>query len=133
MRSVLLHQAALEVLRSDRTVLKCYKDDFDAHWHSALGATLAILEAGYNIASLMLRYKGVDWRDMSTWDCNRRVSPLGELAYDGINLHPTEIMFVPLSAAQLSGTHTLSRLAAKFDTWLQPVRRRKVRWLWDLV
>ena len=68
--------------------VKCYMDDFDAHWHSALGATLAVLEAGYNIASIMLRYKGVDWRDMSTWDCNRRISPLGELAYACINLHP---------------------------------------------
>ena len=103
----------------------CYHDDFD----SALGATLAVLEAGYNIASLMLRYKGVEWRDMSTWDCNRRVNPVGELAYDGINLHPTEIMFVPLTTAQLSGMHTLSHMAAKLDGWMSPVSSKKVRWL----
>ena len=45
------------MLRNDRAVLRCYSDAFDAHWHSALGATLAVLEAGYNIGSLMLRYK----------------------------------------------------------------------------
>ena len=97
--------------------------DFD----SALGATLAVLEAGYNIASLMLRYRGVDWRDMSSWDCNRRVNPAIELAYDGLNLHPLEVMFVPLSSAQLSGTHTLSRVAAKIDSWVSPARLRQVR------
>lgn len=101
----------------------CYKDDFD----SALGATLAVLEAGYNIASLMLRYRGVDWRDMSSWDCNRRVNPVVELGYDGLNLHPLEIMFVAVTTAQLSGTHTLSRLAAKVDGWVSPVRSRQVR------
>ena len=115
------------MLRNDRAVLKCYTEAYDAHWHSALGATLAVLEAGYNIASLMLRYRGVDWRDMSSWDCNRRVNPVIELAYDGLNLHPLEIMFVSLSSAQLSGTHTLSRVAAKIDSWVSPVRSRQVR------
>ena len=122
-----LGQAALEVLYNDRAVLKCYKDDFDAHWHGVLGATLAVLEAGYNIGSLMTRYKGVDWRDMSTWDCNRRINPVVDSAYDGLNLHPLEIMFVPLTSAQLSGTHTLSRVAAKLDAWQAPVRSREVR------
>ena len=64
---------------------------------------------------------------MSSWECNRRVNPFAELAYDGLNLHPTEIMFVPLTSAQLSGTHTLSRVAAKLDAWVSPVRSRQVR------
>ena len=39
-------------------------------WHSELGASLAVLNAGFNIDSLMLRYAGVDWRDTSFWNCN---------------------------------------------------------------
>ena len=35
-----------------------------------MGSSAAILNAGYNIDSLMLRYQGVDWRDKSHWGCN---------------------------------------------------------------
>jgi hypothetical protein len=32
---------------------------------------MAIMEAGYNLDSLMLKYQGVDWRNKSNWHCNR--------------------------------------------------------------
>lgn len=35
-----------------------------------MGSSAAILAAGYNIDSLMLRYQGVDWRDKANWGCN---------------------------------------------------------------
>lgn len=35
-----------------------------------MGSSAAVLKAGYNIDSLMLRYQGVDWRDTNNWGCN---------------------------------------------------------------
>lgn len=35
-----------------------------------MGSSAAILQAGYSIDSLMLRYQGVDWRDTNNWACN---------------------------------------------------------------
>ena len=41
-----------------------------ARRHAEVGASSAILDAGYNLDSLLLRYQGVDWRDRATWGCN---------------------------------------------------------------
>lgn len=35
-----------------------------------IGASSAILRAGYNLDCLMLRYAGVDWRDPAFANCN---------------------------------------------------------------
>lgn len=37
---------------------------------SELGASAAILRAGYNLDSMMVRYQGVDWRNEDNWGCN---------------------------------------------------------------
>ena len=51
-----LGQAALDILRRDSEVLKCYNDRWDAIWYAELGSSAAILNAGYNIASILHRY-----------------------------------------------------------------------------
>lgn len=60
------------MLLQDRLVFACHRDRWDTIYYSELGSSLAILNAGYNIDSFMLRYQGVDWRNKSTWDCNER-------------------------------------------------------------
>ncbi len=47
----------------DGLVFKCYESLYDTVSHSELGASAAILKAGYSIDSLMLKYKGVNWLD----------------------------------------------------------------------
>ena len=54
----------------DPGVFECYSSIHETVWHSELGASLAVLNAGFNIDSLMMRYKGIDWRDRSFWSCN---------------------------------------------------------------
>ena len=63
-------QIGLGLLRQAGAVLQCYTDIHDAIWHAELGSSKAILDAGYSIDSLMLRYQGVDWRDTANWECN---------------------------------------------------------------
>lgn len=65
-----LLQVGLKVLREDGRVLACYEDMSDVIFHAELGASAAILDQGYTIDSLMLRYQGVDWRNQSNWNCN---------------------------------------------------------------
>lgn len=35
-------------------------------------SSLAILRAGYNLDSFMVRYQGVDWTNEANWECNAR-------------------------------------------------------------
>ena len=66
----LLLQEGLRVLQEDGRVLSCYEDMSDTVYYAEVGASAAILEHGYSIDSLMLRYKGIDWRNQSNWNCN---------------------------------------------------------------
>ena len=65
-------QAGWELLAADEAVLRCYNNSWDARYYSDSGAGLALLNAGYNLDSLMLRYQGVDWRSKDNWECNAR-------------------------------------------------------------
>jgi translation initiation factor eIF-2B subunit epsilon len=70
-----LLQAGLQVLIQDKRVFACHRDRWDTIYHSELGSSLAILNAGFNIDCLMMRYQGVDWRDTASWECNARWAP----------------------------------------------------------
>lgn len=48
------------------------RDRWNTIYYSELGSSAAILDAGYNIACLMVRYQGVDWRDKDNWGCNEK-------------------------------------------------------------
>ncbi len=55
-------QAGLKLIQRDPNVFKCYDSPWDTRYHSESGASLALLNAKYNIDTLMLRYQGIDWR-----------------------------------------------------------------------
>ncbi|CAL8465839.1 g5375 [Coccomyxa elongata] len=62
------------------------------------GISNTILNAGYNIATLMSMYPvGVDWRDESHWHCNNNTHPSRRGTYDGISMHPFETVFLKAS------------------------------------
>lgn len=63
-------QEGLKVLRDNGKIFKCYDDIWDTIWHAEVGSSGAILDAGYTIDSLMLRYQGVNWTDTRNWGCN---------------------------------------------------------------
>eukprot|EP01025_Chloroclados_australasicus_P029266 TRINITY_DN2918_c0_g1_i12.p2 TRINITY_DN2918_c0_g1~~TRINITY_DN2918_c0_g1_i12.p2 ORF type:complete len:195 (-),score=19.75 TRINITY_DN2918_c0_g1_i12:1599-2183(-) len=87
-------------------------------FYSELGASLAILQAGYNIDSFMMRYQGVDWRNKDTWACNDRTNPSGQYYYDGISLHPFEVLFVKVKDHLLYNRWDFVRTAYKYDEWM---------------
>ena len=62
-------QVGLRVLREDGRVLACYEAMSDTIFHAEVGSSAAIMDRGYTIDSLMLRYQGIDWRNQSNWNC----------------------------------------------------------------
>ena len=89
----------LELLRKN-DVFGCYDGYEECVYRGELGASLAILEAGFNLDSLMLRYQGVDWRKKENWKCNDGLSPMLPYLHGGKSLDPMEVMFVDLIDAQ---------------------------------
>lgn len=72
----------------------------------------AVLDAGFNIATLMARYRpGIDWRDRDNWGCNDQVHPSRLGTYDGISQHPHEIMFVKAS------WHVGEPFTSRYSAW----------------
>ena len=63
-------QVGLQLLIDEGSVFECYDTLQDVVWFSEVGASRAILKAGYSIDCLMLKYVGVDWHNKSNWDCN---------------------------------------------------------------
>lgn len=71
----LMWQVGLKTLMDDGKVFECYESIHDTIFYSELGSSLAMLRAGFNIESLMMRYRGVDWRNESNWNCNAGYAP----------------------------------------------------------
>jgi len=115
---VAMDQVGLSLLKSDPAVLQCYHNLHDAIWYAELGSSAAVLGAGYNIDSLMLRYQGVNWRDTSHWQCNGGLNPYAEWMYDGINLSPFEVIFVKVKDYLLQANWTAATAASKYSHWV---------------
>lgn len=49
-------RVGMHLLLTDPGVFQCYDSMWDTIYHSELGSSAAILDAGYNIDSLMVRY-----------------------------------------------------------------------------
>jgi len=113
----------LNVLQAGTKVLGCPKDRLDTIYHSELGASRAVLRAGHNIASLLKRYEGIDWRITSNWKCNNRSNPLGKSNFFGGTLGPYETMFVKYKTHLLSAADPVAlrakRLSELEDSRLQ--------------
>ena len=46
-----------------------------------------------------------------------RLDPLLEFSYDGLSVHPYEVMFVPMSTVAIENGWSFARLAAQYETW----------------
>jgi hypothetical protein len=60
----------LKALQDDGRVLACYDNMADTIYNAEVGASRIILDQGYTIDSLMLKYQHVDWTNTSNWNCD---------------------------------------------------------------
>ncbi|KAL4425923.1 hypothetical protein ABPG75_009939 [Micractinium tetrahymenae] len=112
----------LGVLRGSGSVLRCIDDKFGTVLTSEIGASTVILEAGYNIDSLMMRYQGVDWRDVTARQlrCNGAYDPVAHTGWNaGINVDPLEVMFVKIKGYQRAAGWPHVQTAIKFAEWMR--------------
>lgn len=98
-------------------IFKCHKNTWDVRYHSDSGASLAILQSGWTIDTLMSRYQGVDWRSTTSWQCNQRVPPEYEMHYDGISLNPYETIFVPVHSTSAAVQWSYVEQADRYEKW----------------
>eukprot|EP00892_Ulva_mutabilis_P003130 jgi/Ulvmu1/12818/UM097_0047.1 len=107
----------MELLVRDGKVFGCYDAFQETIYHSELGASAVILEAGYNLDSFMGRYQGVDWRDKSVWECNAAENPFNYARVDGVSLAPMELMFVKVKHNMVLLNYPSALAAVAYDDW----------------
>ncbi|GMH41199.1 hypothetical protein BSKO_09109 [Bryopsis sp. KO-2023] len=112
-------RVGLEIIMASRKTLGCYDEIQEVIYWSELGVSHAILEAGFNIDSLMLRYQGVDWRRKENWNCNDRMNPYLAKNYDGVFVNPLEVLFVKVKDQHAEGHVGTSTLARKYQQWME--------------
>lgn len=83
-------QVGLKLLQ-DAGSFECYPTWREAKVKGEVAASAAILNGGYNLDCLMLRYQDIDWKDNSKWRCGNMIAPHQEGTYDGTSLNPLEV------------------------------------------
>lgn len=121
--AVATDDVGIQILLSSSNALRCHKSMNDAVTDGEIGASAAILKAGYNIDSLMLRYQKVDWRllhNSSTTElqCNAVLNPLQPYFYDGTDIDPMEVMFVKVKDSFLKAGWNSAVRAAHISSWI---------------
>ncbi|GAB4813085.1 hypothetical protein N2152v2_000131 [Parachlorella kessleri] len=114
----------LQILLDTGSVFRCWENMMDTVLNSEIGATQALVEAGYTFDCLMLRYQGLDWRDPSVAVCNGGANPLQPGFNDGITVDPLEIMFIKVKASMRAASWPHVATAVKFDQWLSATHQR---------
>ena len=46
------------------------------------------------------------------------MDPRSEFKYDGLSVHPYEVMFVPMSTIAIENGWSFAKLAAQYETWM---------------
>lgn len=77
-------------------VLDCAMEEASARERHELGATRAVLNAGYHVDCLMLRYQGINLARLREYGlpCTGRDNPSSPLLNDGLPVNPLEVIFV---------------------------------------
>ena len=87
-------RVGLDVLRHPGTVFQQHPDKLSAVVEGEYGISRIMLNAGYNLDTLMFRYpSGRDWRQKQHWKCNQCEFPTRDHTNDGVSLHPLETVF----------------------------------------
>lgn len=89
-------QIGLSILQENKSsVFQCHKNYHDGVIYGEIAASQLILSANYQIATLQMKYQGVDFRKKEKWNCSHRISPIFvDRAIDGISHDPYELIFV---------------------------------------
>ena len=105
------------LLAQQPAIFMCHNNTWESRYHADVGASLAVMRAGWTIDTLLTRYQGVDWTAAASWQCNQRVRPDYEHHYDGISISPYETVFVPVSESTASARWSIAETADRYERW----------------
>jgi hypothetical protein len=86
-------RVGLGVLVRQGSVFADHPTKFSAIVEGEYGLTRAILAAGFTVDCLLSKYQGIDWTDPANWNQNENRHPSREGTYEGISIHPFEVVF----------------------------------------
>jgi hypothetical protein len=86
-------RAGLGILWRDEKVFIDHPTKTSAIVDGEYGMSRAILRAGFSLDCLLYKYQGLDWSDPANWDQNANTPPSRQGTYDGISIHPFEVVF----------------------------------------
>ena len=111
------------ILTSDPKIFQCHANIWEQKYYADVGASLAILRAGWTLDTLLTRYQEVDWTAAQSWSCNQRVRPDYEHHYDGVSITPYETLFVPISEASAAAKWSFTETADRYELWMDRLLR----------
>lgn len=76
------------------------------------GISNVLMEHGWNLNTLMYKYKNVNWLDQRHWNCNSNAHPSRHGTYDGVSMNPLEVVFIKAS------WHVGEPFTSKYSDWL---------------
>lgn len=81
------------LLAYENSVFSCKLDKSDAILSGEYNFSKVLLDNGYNIDSLLMKYGKIDWRKKEYWSCNNRMHPTRYKFYENISVNPLEVVF----------------------------------------
>lgn len=99
---------------------------FDAIVNGEYGMSRAILGAGFSLDCMLYKYQGIDWSDPANWDQNGNTPPSRQGTYDGVSIHPFEVVFHKWYWSHHADRPVAYEYFDKYRQWkLAQVRREK--------
>ena len=106
-----------DFLLNNTMVFTCHRSMQRTVRKGEIGASRALLRAGYGIESLMTKYRGLDLRVNFLEECPYKYNPATDNVVDGVTLDPYEVVFVKVKAGNSLYQSNLDRTIV-YKKWL---------------
>jgi hypothetical protein len=83
----------LSLILDEKTILQDHPTKYSAIVHGEYGLSRCILGHNLNIACMLPRYRGLDWRDKKNWHFNDHRHPSRHGSYYGSSIDPYDVIF----------------------------------------
>lgn len=83
----------LDILIEKKNIFMQHSSKYSAIIYGEYGLSKAIFEKGFTIDCLLYKYQNIDWTNKKNWDLNSNIHPSRKNSYDGISIHPFEVVF----------------------------------------
>lgn len=82
-----------QIFANNGLIFYNHPSKFSAIIYGEYALSNIILENNYNLDCLLYKYANKNWRDPKNWFENNNIHPSRENTYDGISIHPFEVIF----------------------------------------